>query len=227
MQRAQWQALAISAGLSAFVIAIITGRLPRWLRVTLVFGILILGCGGGFFAYRYATHPTTLTVAVGSVDGSAAQLMSTIATRLASIGAPVRLKVLDEGTALDAIKAFSAGKTDLAVARADIGDLSSAETVVVVTRGVLLLVAPPGSSITEMDDIKGKTIGVIGGEVNQQVVAALTKEYGLDSAKTRFKDLTLTANSTSAQIQAGGRSAHRDAADRKILDDAARFISKN
>ena len=38
MQKAQWQAIAIGAGLAAVVVAIATGRLPRWMRVTLVLG---------------------------------------------------------------------------------------------------------------------------------------------------------------------------------------------
>ena len=191
MQKAQWQAIAIGAGLIAFIVAIATGRLPRWVRVTLVLGILVLACGGGLYAFRYFNHPTTLTVAAGSADGETVRLMSTIATRLASTNAPVRLQVVDKGNALDAAKAFSGGQADLAVLRADVGDLSSAETVVVVTRAVALIVAPPGSSITEMDDLKGKTIGVVGGEVNQNLVEALKKEYGLDAAKTNFKNLTL------------------------------------
>src|SRR6516165_952741 len=189
MQRARWQILAIGAGLTAVIAAIATGRLPRWLRVTLVLGISVLACGSALYAYRYFTRPTTLTVAAGSADGAAVQLMSAIATRLASTGASVRLQVLDKGNALDAVKAFSAGHADLAVARADIGDLSGAATVVVVTRIVVLIVAPPGSSITEMDDLKGKTIGVVAGEVNQKLVAALTTEYELERAKTHFKDL--------------------------------------
>jgi TRAP-type uncharacterized transport system substrate-binding protein len=150
-----------------------------------------LACGGGLYAYRYFNHPTTLTVAAGSADGETVRLMSTIGARLASANAPVRLQVVDKGTALDTAKAFSGGQVDLAVLRADVGDLSSAETVVVVTRAVALIVAPPGSSITEMDDLKGKTIGVVGGEVNQNLVEALKKEYGLDAAKTRFKNLAL------------------------------------
>jgi hypothetical protein len=143
MQRAQWQAIAIGAGLAAIAVAIFTGRLPRWLRVSLVLGIAVLACGSGLYAYRYATHPTTLTVAAGSFGGDAVQFMSMIATRMASTGAPVRLKVLDKGTALDAVKAFSAGEADLAVARADLGDLSTAEIVVVLTRSVVLMIAPP------------------------------------------------------------------------------------
>jgi TRAP-type uncharacterized transport system substrate-binding protein len=191
MERAQWQAIAIGGGLMAVVVAIATGRLPRWLRVSLVLGIAVLAGGGGIYAYRYSTHPTTLTISAGSLGGDAVQLMSTIATRLASTGAPVRLKIIDKGTALDAVNAFSAGQTDLAVARADLGDLSTAETVVVLTRSVVLIIAPPGSSIADMDDLKGKTVGVVGGEVNHRVVAALTKEYEIDSGQTHFKDLTL------------------------------------
>ena len=52
----------------------------------------------------------TLTVAAGSADGETARLMSTIAMRLASTNAPVRLQVVDEGNALDAAKAFSGGQ---------------------------------------------------------------------------------------------------------------------
>ena len=191
MQREEMQNVAISAGFAAVVVAIFTGRLPRWLRVLLVSGLVLLACGAGFFSYRYATHPTTLTVAVGSLDGVAPQLMSALAAQLASTGAPVRLKVADKGTMLEAIKAFSAGQADLAIARDDIGDLSSAQTVVVITRGIVLLMAPPGSSITSMDDLKGKTIGVVGGEVNHKVVDALANAYDPARTQLHFKDLTV------------------------------------
>lgn len=192
MQREELQTVAISAGLGAVVIAIVTGRLPRWLRVVLVGGLVVLAGGAGLFTYRYATHPTTLSVAVGSFDDAAPQLMSALAAHLASTGAPVRLKVVDKGTQLEAIKAFSAGETDLAIARDDIGDLSTAQTVVVVTHGIVLLVTPPGSSITSIDDLKGKTIGVVGGEVNRRVVDALVNAYDPARAQLKFKDLTVT-----------------------------------
>jgi len=103
------------------------------------FGHPSVGQWCGFYAYRHATRPTTVTVAAGSSDGEAVRLMSAIASRMAATSASVRLNVLDKGNALDAVKAFSAGQADLAVARADIGDLSSAEMVVVVTRAVVLI----------------------------------------------------------------------------------------
>ena len=53
MQRAQYQQIAIGAGLLAVVVAIATGRLPRWLRVMLVIALAALAGGVGLFAYRY------------------------------------------------------------------------------------------------------------------------------------------------------------------------------
>ena len=70
-QRRQWQIFAIGAAFMAVIVAIASGRLPRWLRIVLVLGLVILACGGGLYAYRYATHATTLTIAAGSLDGDA------------------------------------------------------------------------------------------------------------------------------------------------------------
>jgi TRAP-type uncharacterized transport system substrate-binding protein len=165
-------------------------RLPLWLRLVLIAGVAVLAAGAGLFGYRYYTHPVTLTVAAGSIDGEAAKAMSAIASRLVTINAPVRLTVIDTGTALAASKMFSSGKADLAVVRGDVGDLSQAQAVVVVSHMVALLIAPPGSSIDGMDKLKGHSVGVIGGEANSKLVDALSKEYGLDRAKV-FKDVAL------------------------------------
>jgi hypothetical protein len=78
------------------------------------------------------------------------------------------------------------------VVRGDVGDLSQAQAVVVVSHMVVLIVAPPGSSIDSMDSLKGHTVGVVGGVANAKIVDALTKEYDLASAKVAFKNLALT-----------------------------------
>jgi hypothetical protein len=51
---------------------------------------------------------------------------------------------------------------------------------------------PPGSPIEDMDGLAGKTVGVVGGEVNHRIVEVLTREYDLARAKVRFKDLAHT-----------------------------------
>ncbi len=165
-------------------------NLPLWLRFVLVLGVVGLASGASLIAYRYYSRPVTLSVAVGSIDGEAAKAMSAIASRLVSTNAPVRFKVIDSGTALEAAKAFSAGKVDLAVVRGDVGDLSQAQAVVVVSHVVALIVAPPGSTIDSMDKLKGRRVGVIGGDANSKIVDVLSKEFGLDRAKV-FKDIAL------------------------------------
>src|SRR6202035_2668469 len=168
----------------------VSPNLPLWLRFVLLVGIIGLASGAGLLAYRYYTRPATLTVAVGSIDGEAAKAMSAIASELISTNASVRLKVIDSGTALEAANAFSAGKVDLAVVRGDVGDLSQARAVVVVSHMAVLLVAPPGSSIDSIDKLKGRRVGVLGGDANTRIVDVLSKEYGLDRAKV-FKDIAL------------------------------------
>jgi TRAP-type uncharacterized transport system substrate-binding protein len=166
-------------------------KLPLWLRFVLLAGVVGLVSGASLIAYRYYTRPVTLSVAVGSIDGEAAKAMSAIASRLASTNAPVRLKVIDSGTVLEAAKAFSAGNADLAVVRGDVGDLSQAQAVVVVSHVVVLIIVPPDSTIDSMTKLKGRRIGVIGGDANTRIVDVLSKEYGLDRAKA-FKDIALS-----------------------------------
>jgi TRAP-type uncharacterized transport system substrate-binding protein len=90
---------------------------------------------------------------------------------------------------LDAAKAFAAGKADLAVVRADVGDLSQARAVAVMAEGVVMIVAPPGSNITSIAKLRDHTVGVAGGEINRNVVEALKKEYDLAHANVTFKDI--------------------------------------
>jgi TRAP-type uncharacterized transport system substrate-binding protein len=166
-------------------------QLPAWLKIVAVGVVTALAIGVGVFAYRYFSNPVTLTVAAGSVDGYAAQIMSSIAGRLTATGSTIRLKVVSVDSALDAAKAFSAGKVDLAIIRADVGNLSEARTVVVAAHGVVLIMVPPGSSIDSIDALADKTVGVVGGEPNHAVVEAIKQEYGLASKKVVFKDLAL------------------------------------
>src|SRR3954447_21477857 len=166
-------------------------KLPLWVRFLLLIGVAASAAGAGLLAYRYYSRPIMLTVAVGSIDGEAAKAMSAMAGELVSTNTPVRLKVVDSGTALEAANAFSAGKVDLAVVRGDLGDLSQARAVVVVSHMVVLIIAPPGSPIDNIENLKGHSVGVVGGVANAKIVDVLTKEYNLASAKVVFKNLAL------------------------------------
>ena len=164
-------------------------RMPFWLRVASLIAVVALGGAAGFFAYRWYAHPVTLTVAVGTIDGEGAKAMSALASQFVSDGASVRFKVIDTGTTPEAAKAFAAGNVDLAVVRADVGDMSQAQAIVVLTHMTVLLIAPPGSSIDSIDKLKGKTVGVLSGETNSKIVDVLSNTYDLAHGKVVFKNL--------------------------------------
>jgi TRAP-type uncharacterized transport system substrate-binding protein len=163
--------------------------LPFWVRAILLAGVFCLVAGAGLTAYRYYKQPRTLTIAVGSLDGEAKLLASAIAGRLATTDAPIRLKVVNVGNVLDAAKTFDAGNADLAVVRADVGNLQEARTVALTAQGVVMIIAPPGSSITSIAKLRDHSVGVVGGEINHGVVEALKKEYDLGHANVTFKDI--------------------------------------
>jgi hypothetical protein len=57
MESEQAQKIAIVAAIAAMLAVFATGRLPRWLRVSVVLSLAFLACAAGLFGYRYATHP--------------------------------------------------------------------------------------------------------------------------------------------------------------------------
>ena len=165
--------------------------LPMWLRVVVVLALALLAAGASLLAYRWYVRPVTLSIAVGSFDGDAVKIISALASRLSVNNSPVRLRVVETTGPIESAEAFSSGRTDLAVVRGDVGDLSKAQAIVVLAQAVAMLVAPPGSAITDMNDLKRVTVGVVAGDTNQKVVSTLTKAYGLDRADVKFKSLAL------------------------------------
>ena len=163
--------------------------LPFWARVILLAGIAGIVLGAALLVYRIYDRPTTLSLAVGSFDGESARIASIIAARLDATKSPVRLKIVPTDNVLDSARAFAAGKTELAIVRADVGDLSRARSVALVAKSVLMLLALPGSGLTSIEKMKGHTVGVVGGEINQKIVDALSKEYDLGQNVT-FRNLT-------------------------------------
>jgi ABC-type nitrate/sulfonate/bicarbonate transport system substrate-binding protein len=185
--------------------------LPLWVRAVLLAGVLCIVAGAGLISYRLYQRPTTLTLAVGAFDGDAKEIASLIAGRLATIDSPVRLRIENSGSVLDAAKAFTAGAADLAVVRADVGDLSQARTVAVTSHGVAMIVAPPGSSITSIAKLRDHSVGVVGGEVNHGIV-----EVSLRDIADLVQLGLLTKN------EGGGRSTSYSLAEEKAIAPASK-----
>ncbi|MDI1267227.1 MAG: TAXI family TRAP transporter solute-binding subunit [bacterium] len=162
--------------------------LPLWARVVLLTGLVGVALGAGLVAYRVYSKPVTLTLAVGSFDGEASKIASLVASRLDAAKSVVRIRIIPTDSVLDSAKAFAAGKSDLAIVRADVGDLSQARSVVLVNKSVLMILALPGSGLNSIEKLRGHTVGVIGGEINGKIVEALKKEYDLGD-KVTFRNI--------------------------------------
>lgn len=190
MEHDHFRRLSIGAALRNLATGVLTGRLSRRLKIGVVSILLVVIAAGGLLAYRQASRPVVLTAAAGSTDGDVVELMSAISRRLARTNAPVRLRVVDRRTSIDAARTFANGKVDLVVGRGDIGDLSGSETVVVVSYSAVLLMTPPNSTIASVEDLGGRRIGVVGGSINHRVVTALSNAYELERGGTEFAPIT-------------------------------------
>ena len=180
--------------------------MPSWLRMVLVAGVFVLVTGAGLFGYRWYSRPTTLTIAVGSLDGEATKLMSALASRLAAANAPVRLKLVETTSALEAADMFSSRQDrSRRRARRCRRPVAGAGHYCPCTRRRIAC-SPPGSSITDIAGSKRVTVGVVGGDMNRKVVSALTEEYDLGRANVSFRNLTLAE--TRRALEAKRRCAH-------------------
>src|ERR1700694_900496 len=131
---------------------------PRWLRIMIVGIITAVVIAGGWLSYRYFAKPVFLTAAAGSADGEALSLISAISARLAASNSHIRLKVIDAGTSLKAAELLAANKVQLAMCRGDTGNLSDARSVLLLTHGVVMIMAPATVSADSLGDLRDTTI---------------------------------------------------------------------
>jgi TRAP-type uncharacterized transport system substrate-binding protein len=185
--------------------AFTANRWPRWLRISLVGVSAAIILSGGLFTYRYFEKAIVLTVAAGSADGEALSLISAVSARLADSGSHVRLKVVDSGTSARASEMLATGEAELALVRGDTSNLSNARSILLLTHGVALILAPAGTNADNVADLRDIAIGVIGGRVNHPVVDALNQVYELDRAHVLFVDVAIAEGAaalSSGKVQA-------------------------
>jgi TRAP-type uncharacterized transport system substrate-binding protein len=166
--------------------------IPFWLRLTIVISVVCIVLGGVLAAYRIYMRPTVLTLAVGSLDGETNKIASLLAGHIAASNtSSVHIKIVSEPNILAAANDFREGRADLAVVRADTENLPKARTVAQVARAAAVIVTPAGSNYTKFRELAGKTIGVVGAEINSSLVAALSNEYDTARLKIAFKNIPI------------------------------------
>jgi TRAP transporter TAXI family solute receptor len=161
--------------------------------LVLATGLLVFAAvvGAAFVILR----PTTLRIAVGPPGSDDLELAQGLAQIFARDGGPVRLSVIATAGPVDSIAALSAGKADLAVARADEEMPDGVGSVAIMRKNVVLLWAPTGaarktqrkdtrSKVKAIEDLPGHKVGVVGRtQVNVTLFRVILKESGINPDK--------------------------------------------
>jgi TRAP transporter TAXI family solute receptor len=176
----------------------IAARRPRRKRKN--YSLLILAAGIFLFGVAVGTvyfvlRPVTLRIAVGPPGSDDQKLVQLLAQTFANERSPIRLAPITTAGATESIALFSAGKTDLAIARGDLNLPAYAESVAILRKNVVVLWAPSGLApkgskktptpkIKGIDELPGHRIGVIGrSEANVTLLRVILTESGVNPDK--------------------------------------------
>jgi TRAP transporter TAXI family solute receptor len=128
----------------------------------------------------YFDRPNVLRVAVAR-DSDEHHLMSAVATVMAREHEPVRLRILPTDGAARAASAFDQKQVDLAVVRTDINMPKQAQTIAILQRSAMVILAPGGSKISHIADLRGRRIGIVtnhpGGMANARLLDLVLSYY--------------------------------------------------
>src|SRR5215475_8893122 len=175
-------------------------RVSRRRRRRKSYALLILAAGILLFGLVAASlylflQPTTLRIAVGPPNSDDQKLVQTLAQIFARDRSPIRLTPITTEGSVESIALFAAGKTDLAVARGDLGLPANAESVIILRKNVVVLWAPSGlppkgskrqptPKIKSIDELTGHRVGVIGRtEANVTLLRVILTESGVNADK--------------------------------------------
>jgi TRAP transporter TAXI family solute receptor len=170
------------------------------------YALLILAAGTLYYVLR----PTTLRIAVGPPGSEDHKLVQLMAQTFAREGSPVRLSPITTEGAQQSIALFSAGKTDLAVARGDLNLPENAESVAILRKNVVVLWSAPGLptkgkkqsalKVKTLDALAGHRVGVIGRtEANVKLLRVILKESGIDPEKVAVSQFSTSQTAEMAR----------------------------
>lgn len=143
----------------------------------IVAAVLALTFVGAFVVHRYFA-PTVLKIAVGPVGSQDAKLVATILQIFAREKHPIRLRIVPTDNPVASADALRVGRVDAALVRSDGNLPPNATTVAILHRDAFMIMAPEGSGIRSIPDLRGRKIGIVRGfNLNQKLA-----------------DLVLTAN---------------------------------
>ncbi len=148
----------------------------------------------------YLERANLVRVAVAR-DSDDHQLMMAAASVMAREHEGVRFRlVLTDGSA-KAAAALENGSADMAVVRTDIDMPRQGQTVAILQKSAVVILAPAGAGLTHMSDLRGRRIGIVvthpGGMANARLLDILLNHY---DASDGVEKISLTMNEVAAAL---------------------------
>jgi TRAP-type uncharacterized transport system substrate-binding protein len=161
------------------------------LLMTFLIAVFVAGGGASAALYLY-NRPTVLRVATPQTVEEQ-KLLSAAAQSFSRERESVRLKIIPVADSSAAAEALKQRTVDLAVIRADVGLPSGAQALVILHRNAALLLAPPGSKLKRVADLRGKKIGVVHEaptmHVNAHLLELILAQYDIAPGAATFVPL--------------------------------------
>ena len=154
------------------------------LRFLMLSFVLVALIGAGFAAYSYFNRQVLLRVAVTSLDGEDATIITALNRWFSANGKRYRLRPVAIGSLDEAFKAVIERKADFVSMRADKVPPSALASAFVIYKEAAFFIAAPQSGVTNFAQLKGKTIGVIGKtSIDDPLLLKMLKLQGVSGAK--------------------------------------------
>lgn len=174
----------------------------RMLLIALACGLGLAGVGA--LGAWYFNRPTLLRVAVAR-DTEDHKLVFAMAHAVSSARRNIRLRIAPADGAAAAAAALDAGDVDLAVARTDIALPSKGQTIAILHRNAVVLVAAPGQEIASVADLAGKRVGYLRGphfgDANARLLDSILAQY--DAPRDSVVKIPVTRQEAPEALRAG------------------------
>ena len=165
----------------------------RSMILALVCGALAVICLGSA-ALFFVERPTIIRVAIPSENRSDFDLLSAAGKVVRHGHHPIRFKIVSVPDPKAASTQLDSGEVDMAVVRTDGPMPAQGQTVVILHRDTAVLLAPGGSTVTEVGGLGGHTIGLVeNASANQALLDTILAQYEVDRDSVKTVPLAIEA----------------------------------
>ncbi|MGE3246376.1 MAG: TAXI family TRAP transporter solute-binding subunit [Beijerinckiaceae bacterium] len=145
-------------------------------------------------AFYYFGRPNLIRIAVPR-DSTDHRILSAASKFLLRDRSGVRFKLVLETDPAAAARALETGGADMAIARTDLGLPLNGKAVAIMRKDEALIVAPPGSKIASVADLRSKRIGIVTGSGfganDQHLLAIILAQYELSTDDVTIIPVTM------------------------------------